>query len=220
MTHSLEDKIKDLQKVADLIPGVVIVNNMETLFVEFMSSNGLRDLKTTMADLQTLGSDYVKVYFNEADAEDYVPKIIALMEGGNEDEVITFFQQVRLSPKSDWVWHLSSTRIFHKNEIGKPTHIITIACPVDPDHHITAKVNRLLDERNFLIKNQDTYASLTKQERVILVLIAQGKSSIEIADELHISEETVNTHRKKIRAKINAKTPYDITRFAQIFNLI
>jgi DNA-binding CsgD family transcriptional regulator len=30
----------------------------------------------------------------------------------------------------------------------------------------------------------------------------------------------VNTHRKNVKSKLNAKTNYDITRFAQAFDLV
>jgi DNA-binding CsgD family transcriptional regulator len=47
-----------------------------------------------------------------------------------------------------------------------------------------------------------------------------GLSSVEIAEKLFISEATANTHRKHIKNKLSAKTNYDITKFAQAFNLI
>jgi DNA-binding CsgD family transcriptional regulator len=50
--------------------------------------------------------------------------------------------------------------------------------------------------------------------------MALGHSSMEIAGNLHISETTANTHRRNIRRKINANSIYDITRFAQAFDLI
>jgi DNA-binding CsgD family transcriptional regulator len=212
-------KLEQLKKVADSLPGVVIVHNVETLSVEFMSSRGLKELGLTMPELAELGADYNKLYFNEQDAADYIPKVIALMERGHEDEVVTFFQQVRFSVEGEWLWHLSSTGIFHK--VGaKTTHIITIACPVDKEHHIVSKITHLLDEKNFLVKHQKAYDSLTKQEKKIIRHMAIGKSSHEIAEELNISVATVNTHRKNIRAKLEAKTMFDITKFAQAFNLI
>ena len=50
--------------------------------------------------------------------------------------------------------------------------------------------------------------------------MALGHSSSEIAEKLHISEATASTHRRNIRIIIKAETSYDITRFAQAFDLI
>jgi DNA-binding CsgD family transcriptional regulator len=49
-----------------------------------------------------------------------------------------------------------------------------------------------------------------KREREILKHIVEGKSSKTIAEELHISLHTVNTHRKNILIKANCKSPIDL----------
>ncbi|NNE54576.1 MAG: response regulator transcription factor [Flavobacteriales bacterium] len=56
--------------------------------------------------------------------------------------------------------------------------------------------------------------SLGKRELEILLLVALGKSSQEIADNLHISIETVGTHRKNIKYKIGLKNSAEIAAFA------
>jgi DNA-binding CsgD family transcriptional regulator len=217
---SLKEKIKALASIADNIPGIIIVHDVENLTVEFMSEKGLRILGITMEDLKAMGEEYNRKYFNPEDTEDYIPKVIGLMERGDENEEVTFFQQVRPSEEAPWEWHLSTTKIFMKNEEGKTSHIITIACPVDPLHHITSKVNRLLEENMFLRKNQNLFSQLTNREKSILRLMALGLSSQEIADKLYIAETTVKTHRKNIRSKIKAQSNFDITKFAQAFDLI
>ncbi len=56
--------------------------------------------------------------------------------------------------------------------------------------------------------------SLTTREIVILKLLAEGKSSQEIADLLFISVSTVNRHRFNIRDKLNMKTTAELVRYA------
>ena len=174
----------------------------------------------SLDELKGLGKEYHYKYFNPEDVADYLPKITSLLKGNSDTETVSYFQQVRPSEKDDWKWYLSSTRIFLRNETGAPSHILTIAAPVDPDHHITNKVNRLLEEKNFLRKNRHIYASLTKREKEILKLMALGKNSNEIAEMVHISEKTAKTHRRNIRTKLHAQSNYDITCFAQAFDVI
>lgn len=50
----------------------------------------------------------------------------------------------------------------------------------------------------------------TKREKEILKLIMEGHNSKQIAGELFISHHTVNSHRKNILSKANAKTPLDL----------
>ena len=60
--------------------------------------------------------------------------------------------------------------------------------------------------------NQETNGiSLSKRETEILILIAQGNLNKEIADLLHISLNTVLTHRKNIISKTGIKTVSGLT---------
>jgi len=167
-----------------------------------------------------MGEDYHARFFNMEFFEGYAPKIFGLLERNIDDEVISFFQQVRASEQEDWNWYLSCTKIFMRDEEGKPLYIITNAVPMEAQHHIAAKAERLLNENTFLRKHHHIFNQLTKREKEILKLMAMGLSSSEIAEELHISEMTATTHRKNIRNKLDAKNNYDITRFAQAFDLI
>lgn len=55
---------------------------------------------------------------------------------------------------------------------------------------------------------------LTVRETEILKLIAHGKSTQVIADELHLSPHTVHTHRKSIIKKLNIKSPTEFVIYA------
>jgi DNA-binding NarL/FixJ family response regulator len=57
-------------------------------------------------------------------------------------------------------------------------------------------------------------AVLTVRETEILRYIANGYSTLEIADELHLSPHTVQTHRKSIIRKLNIKSPTEFVIYA------
>lgn len=61
---------------------------------------------------------------------------------------------------------------------------------------------------------------LSKRENEILKLIIQGKKSSEIASELFISINTVDTHRKNILAKCDVKNTAQLIAFASKSGLI
>jgi len=56
--------------------------------------------------------------------------------------------------------------------------------------------------------------SLTKREKEILKFVAQQYSTREIAEELHISESTVETHRKNLMKKLKVKNSVGLAIFA------
>jgi two-component system, NarL family, response regulator NreC len=55
---------------------------------------------------------------------------------------------------------------------------------------------------------------LTTREREIIKLIAEGKSSTEVADMLFISSRTVQHHRANIMKKLNIKKTADLVKYA------
>jgi len=55
---------------------------------------------------------------------------------------------------------------------------------------------------------------LTERERQVLKLLAQGLSSKQIADRLHLSVKTVGTHRNHIMEKLNIHSIAELTKFA------
>jgi DNA-binding NarL/FixJ family response regulator len=57
-------------------------------------------------------------------------------------------------------------------------------------------------------------ARLSAREREVLVLIAKGRRSAEIAAELSISTATVDAHRRNIMAKLDLHTVAELTRYA------
>ena len=60
----------------------------------------------------------------------------------------------------------------------------------------------------------DRYELLTEREREILQLIAEGKTSREIAELLNLSTSTVDTHRGHIMEKLDLHNPYEVVLYA------
>jgi len=216
----IAEKISAVKSIENELPGVLTIHDIRDTTLVYMSERGLKELNTTIEELRSLGPEYHSRFFNDDDAKEYVPKILGLIERDNDLESISFFQQVRASEHHDWVWHSSCTKIFMRDDDNRPLLTITSSIPVDPKHHFTIKLERLLEENNFLRKNQPVFSSLSKREREVLKYMALGQNSAEIAATLFISEATATTHRRNIKSKLNAKNNYDITLFAQAFNLI
>ena len=61
---------------------------------------------------------------------------------------------------------------------------------------------------------EDSYELLSPREREILQLVAEGKSSKEIANLLNLSVYTVETHRAKLMQKLNLRSVPEVILYA------
>ena len=58
------------------------------------------------------------------------------------------------------------------------------------------------------------YNQLTKRERQVLQMLAEGHSTKEIAFSINVSAKTVETHRLNIRDKLGIDSLAELTKFA------
>ena len=216
----LKEYIEEIEKVSVHMPNTLCIHDLVNGTVVWMSDRGLKALGVQAEDIVDRHiKEYHHLYFNPHDAEDYVPKILGLLERNNDDEVITYFEQVRLSGNTDYTWHMSSVKILLKDAQNHPIYAICSSIPIDAMHHMTAKASRLLEENNFLRANYQTFSSLSAREREILKFMALGKSSADTAEALFISIGTVDTHRKNIKKKLKTQSYYQLCMYARAFDL-
>lgn len=60
----------------------------------------------------------------------------------------------------------------------------------------------------------DAYETLTSREREVLQLVAEGYTNQEIADQLHISVKTVQSHRAAVMEKLELRDVTHLVRYA------
>jgi two-component system, NarL family, nitrate/nitrite response regulator NarL len=76
-------------------------------------------------------------------------------------------------------------------------------------------INSTFDEADNFLKQ----FNLTKRESELLQFIKQDFTNQQMADHLHLSIYTVETHRKNIMQKLNLKNPVELTKFMLQYNL-
>ncbi len=216
----IANKIKEVAPYLEQMAGVVIIHRIEGFTVEYMTANGLNLLGVTLQELVEMGTQYYNRFFNMEDMDDFIPKIDVLLRGNSHEECFSYFQQVKYAGDKDWTWHATSVKIFMWDDEGKPILTITTALPINKIKHLEAKAERLLEENDFLLKNMATFAMLGKREKSILKHVALGKTSNEIAEELFIAVDTVQTHRRNIRLKLGITSAIEFAQYARAFDLI
>jgi two-component system invasion response regulator UvrY len=106
-------------------------------------------------------------------------------------------------------------------ECSKDEVLMAIQAAVKGEKFFCHKILDILMEKHFSPepKNGDS-TLLTVRETEILTLIAKGRSSQQIADNLHLSPHTVQTHRKSIIRKLNIKSPTEFVIHAMDLGII
>jgi len=79
----------------------------------------------------------------------------------------------------------------------------------------TGVADVVVDEVLLRLEREDTTAqTLTKREREVVQLLAEGASTREIAGKLFISVKTVETHRANIMRKLGLRSVAELTKYA------
>ena len=69
-------------------------------------------------------------------------------------------------------------------------------------------------------ESSERLAELTRREREVCTLLAYGHTNAEIAEQLAISDRTVETHRANIMTKLGVKSRAELVRFAIVHGLL
>ncbi len=128
-----------------------------------------------------------------------------------------------MNAKGQYVNVVSRHQVLEKDMDGN-AWIVMGVMDISPDQVLTGEVKRTIINRktgeilpSSLIQ---TEKQLTVREKEILLLIARGLLSKEIAHKLNISIYTVNNHRKNILLKLNVDNMIEAINIARSQGII
>ena len=217
---TIEQKIKEFAPLAEMMPGVVVIHDLNGFKPLFMTSNGLGLLGLDLDELVATEQDYKNLFLNPDFMEGYLPELQSLLLNDEKEETYTFFTQVRYSKEKEFSWYVSSLKVFHRDMENRPTHSVTISVSIEAYQRTSKRAERLLGEEMFRRRNRKKFASLGAREKEVLRLVSLGKTSAQIANNLHISVDTVNSHRKNIKQKLTISSTYEFNEYTYSFDLI
>lgn len=85
------------------------------------------------------------------------------------------------------------------------------------DLHHSKNIAKVINDNQFIRKNYQKFMSLTRQEKNILALVAEGYNNNEIGKKIFISRNTVRTHRNNIFRKLEISSIRELIQFADNF---
>lgn len=220
--HALSEKQYTLDEIGSLLPGSVMVQDLRSenpSSVTYMNDWGCNKLNYSMEDIQKLGEKYYSKFF--------VPDQIATFRKGisnyfdKKDFTVGyhFFQQVKTGKNQDLEWYFTMCK-FMKSQEELPSKLLVISNPVAGCVAMSKTLDNVVNRDLYRFRNFSRFEALSKREKEIIILLSEGKSSREIADNLFLSLLTVETHRKNIRKKLGINSLAELIRFALAFDLI
>jgi DNA-binding NarL/FixJ family response regulator len=90
----------------------------------------------------------------------------------------------------------------------------------ESEFFVTSAIQKEIDHKKMYSDRFAQKMKLTRRESEIVVSLARGGTSQEIADQLFISLHTVETHRKNIFRKLEVNNIADLVRFAHENHLV
>lgn len=145
----------------------------------------------------------------------FMPRLISFFQKGDNNAVCTGFQAIKPPHQKDYQLLLTTSKIYKKED-----NYLSMSIPVDILDASVNKLEKIIEQDLFLRKNFDRFASLTKKEKEILKLVAEGYLHKEIAEMTFNSVHTIHTHKKNIYRKLDINNISEVFKYATSFDLI
>lgn len=198
-------------QLLDYLPFPVYINERVSLEYEYFSSNFF-DKGKEIEILYDSGIDYLRSISNFYLQEIAEKKASDFHNRNDYQEVCSYLQSILLNNEH-------TPFVTNKHLINKKLTLNTTLFPSDFGFiHKTFKI--LVPEGQGLYFDWQRFQTLTKQEKLILKLFAEGLSNKQLSDRLFISVHTVKTHRKNIYKKLDIKSMAQAVRLAMVLDLV
>lgn len=206
----LINQIRFLKNIVSNLNIAIFIHDLKFQSHIWTNNNYYKIIGYTDEEVKTFGTDWTRKNYHSEDVHIIKERYDYFKQNKGE----TFSGVYRVKHKEGhWVWVYSNVAVYKRDEKGNPEQVVGI-CIDFSDNFKTMKQFKELYKENQQLRNQLSIERLTKREKEIIKLIAQGSTSQEIANEINISPSTVDNHRKHMLKKLNLRNIADLTRFA------
>lgn len=214
----------NIPEIGEFVPASLMIQDLDGLRptgCSYMNNWGCERLGSSVEEVNQLGEAYYERYFVKEESYSIFKGMNSYLVLGDFDRQYNFFQRVKLYGDTNYTWFYTVLKVIQiKFDSELKRKIILLSSPVIGMDNLIARVNKTLDQDQYIHNHYRQFAELTKREKEIIQSLANGKSSGEIAELLFISPYTVSTHRKNIIRKTECKSFAELLRFAMAFDLI
>lgn len=205
----------DFNALCDAIPFAVHLNDSNNLELVAANRSHTEQLGYQVDEIHEMGLEFLDRCVHPKSLAVY--PLLLQRSKQQSSSVFTFIHHILYrTPKPDYTPVITFT---------KPTNLpggLSICLSPLPHNFgsMVDKINQVIEVDDFKLKNFSRFRCLTPRERDILGLLSHGYNNPQISEQLGISRQTVETHRKKLKAKLDIRSFRDLMRYALAFDLV
>ena len=211
MDNIIALKIKEIKKVEDLFPGIFYLFDLKHNRIVYANENTCRAMRKTLEEIQELDEEYYAQTLAPGN-EEYYPALLQEVYETRNEEGLNCFVKGRFHLEEDFHWFILIFKYSTSLDL-----IICHVIPLSELSTMSGSLSNLLDDYLDL-QEKDHFGNLTNREKEVLELVSRGLTSKEISQNLGISKNTVDIHRKNILKKLNIENPARLISYYRIAN--
>ena len=218
-TLQIEERLLEgeaFKTVSDQIPVVAHLSHPETFEIVEANEKYIHSSGYELEEVQEDWLEYVMNTIHPASAKSILSFLPTFFKTRRPNQTVNFIEYARLAGQTDY----SPLLVFTKPSKLPNGLLLWLAVAPEDFGKSSKKVEQIIKMDTFKLKHFRRFQSLTDREVEILKLLANGYNNPRIADCLYISRNTVETHRKKIKRKLELKSLRDLMRYAFAFGLV
>ena len=227
----------ELNTFYDNSPSVVFIYNHKSTTYDYFSPNIKKVMGYENIDFQNGGlkfsmslvhPDHVKVYNRQVLPLMFKYYSIYAFKGKVKNLVFSYTFRIKRSD-GEYIWALHYMNSIRVSKWGFPiltlvniTDITSLKKDDGIDFSVSVKEDNAITKTilSRVFPTKKSTLQFSEREIEILSLMALGKRSKEIAEELCISKHTVSTHRKNMMEKSSVKNSYQLIHLARARGLL
>lgn len=220
LEKSMRDQNITIEEIGNLIPGNVLVTDLNELSTHYMNERGCNILKHSVEELKHLGAAYYKQFFVSEETDEICSAYMKMLENQDPTEIFNFAHRAKALDDDKYTWYFASAKLLFEPGKRLSDKMLLIVNEVESVGNLAVKINSALDETDWMKRNFGRFCRLSSREKEILTYLSLGRSSQEISDMLSLSLLTVHTHRRNIGNKLGVKSFAEMHKYAVTYGLI
>lgn len=216
--ESIFAKGEEFKSVGEKLPISIHRNDTGTLRMLDYNDLTLKYIGYSREELDELGARYFEKHMHPYNREVTTKQVV---QAARKDpgKVIGYIEYIHVYAKEE-----EYKPVLSFTKIGEADPTKTLGLSLIPqmfyNSKMPEKMEQIIEMDEFKFKHFKQFQQLSKREKEILKLLAEGLNNPKIANRLFISRQTVETHRKHINRKLDIKHYRDVMKYALAFDLI